>query len=142
MWQILLYMDLYINLYTNEVDWCIKQIKLEYYHIIKYSEQSCLTSVNMRDWTSKKMEPRIGFEPTTYALRMRCSTNWAISANLKYLSNTKDRLSVFKTIPTSSNKKWVDDGIHWGTQKSFNSTRYIKYCTYGKLKMINTLSYI
>ena len=21
------------------------------------------------------MEPRIGFEPTTYALRMRCSTN-------------------------------------------------------------------
>ena len=27
-----------------------------------------------------KMEPRIGFEPTTYALRMRCSTNWAISA--------------------------------------------------------------
>ena len=25
--------------------------------------------------SSKKMEPRIGFEPTTHALRMRCSTN-------------------------------------------------------------------
>ena len=26
------------------------------------------------------IKPIVGLEPTTYALRMRCSTNWAISA--------------------------------------------------------------
>ena len=37
-------------------------------------------------WSKEKMEPRIGFEPTTYALRMRCSTSWAISAHSQYWS--------------------------------------------------------
>ena len=31
-------------------------------------------------WFLLFVEPKAGLEPATYALRMRCSTNWAISA--------------------------------------------------------------
>lgn len=29
------------------------------------------------------MEPRVGLEPTTFSLRMKCSTNWAIAAEIE-----------------------------------------------------------
>ena len=35
------------------------------------------------------MEPKAGLEPATYALRMRCSTNWAISACGCFLPSTR-----------------------------------------------------
>ena len=39
-----------------------------------FSEEPPRTLTNTNQ-TQRKMEPGIGFEPTTYALRMRCSTN-------------------------------------------------------------------
>ena len=37
-------------------------------------------SQNVISWLCKESEPIAGLEPATHALRMRCSTNWAISA--------------------------------------------------------------
>ena len=41
-------------------------------------------------------EPRAGLEPATYALRMRCSTNWAISA-LVFVHRNLD-VALLKTV--------------------------------------------